>query len=173
MDFVVRHVSDPCISTPLTFQLKIHILVSTEISLDFHMLLSMMNVVLGFPSLALASLAVPPCMSTMLPKYDPLLLVLTTTSLQRKFTIYCNFDPWSHEQYISYNIENICIWLGWSIFAFDWFYTFPFKYAEPHFERQPDRQTCQSWEFFDRDIVRKKAGPSRKSNAIFFCIRTK
>ena len=38
MYFVVRHVSNPYISTTLTFELKMRSLVGVEISLDFHML---------------------------------------------------------------------------------------------------------------------------------------
>ena len=69
MDFVVHHVSDPYISTALTFKLKMHSLVGIEIYLDFHILLSTMKAALAFPILALTSLSVPPFVSMMLPRY--------------------------------------------------------------------------------------------------------
>ena len=67
--FLAHHVSDPYISTALTFQLKMYSLVCIEISLDFHILLITMITALDFPIQALTSLSVPPFVSTMLPRY--------------------------------------------------------------------------------------------------------
>ena len=69
MDFVVRLVSGPYISTALTFELKMHNLVGIEIPLDFHNVLNTMKAALAFPIQVLTSLSVPLFVSTMLPRY--------------------------------------------------------------------------------------------------------
>ena len=66
MDFVIRHIFNPHISTASKFGVKMFSLICIEISLDFHILLSTMKAALSFPILALT---VPPFVSTVLPRY--------------------------------------------------------------------------------------------------------
>ena len=68
VNFVVRHVYDPYISTALTLELKS--LVGLGIYMDiFHILLGTMKAGLAFQILPLTSLSVPPFVSIMLPWY--------------------------------------------------------------------------------------------------------
>ena len=66
---VVLQVSAPYNRTGLTIELKMRSLVFVERMVDLQTLLSWWNAALALPILILMSASVPPCLSTLLPKY--------------------------------------------------------------------------------------------------------
>ena len=82
---VFLQVSEPCKRTDFTLELTIRIFVVVLISFDAQMFFSTTKAALAFLILAITSLSVPLCLSTILPRYTN-----DSTSLIWWLVVYCN-----------------------------------------------------------------------------------